>query len=106
MVEGSVGAVSALAAVVEPAAEAVLAVAWPVAWAERAAGEVDGICIDMLQAAQVWPVLASARTIRDAEAFALLLCGSDIPAAAVHSGLSAKETARRVEMLKAGELKG
>ena len=73
--------------------------------AEREAGEVDGICVDMLQRAQVWPVLASARTIRDADAFALLLCGSDIPAAAVHSGLSARETARRVEMLKVGELK-
>ena len=38
MVEGSVGVVSALAAVVEPAAEAVPAGAWAVAWAERAAG--------------------------------------------------------------------
>jgi hypothetical protein len=59
----------------------------------------------MLRAAQVWPVLASARTICDAEAFALLLCGSDIPAAAVHSGLSAKETAARIEALKGGSLK-
>ena len=72
---------------------------------ERAAEEVDQICVDMLKAADVWPVLASARTIRDAEAFALLLCGSDLPAAAVHSGLSAREVAARVEALRVGSLK-
>ena len=72
---------------------------------ERAAEEVDQICVDMLKAAGVWPVLASARTIRDAEAFAFLLCGSDLPAAAVHSRLSAREVAERVEALKAGTLK-
>ena len=88
-------------------ADGVVVPARVVTWTggERSASEVDGICVDMLRAAGVWPVLASARTIRDAEAFALLLCGSDIPAAAVHSGLSAREVCSRIDALKAGTLK-
>ena len=72
---------------------------------EGEAAEVDRICVEMLQREGVFPTLASARTIRDAEAFAALLSGSDLPAAAVHSGLSAREVAGRIEALRCGRLR-
>ena len=67
--------------------------------------EVDQICTDMLIAADVWPTLASANTIDNAESFAMFLRTSDIPAAAVHSRLSSQEVAARIDALKAGTLK-
>lgn len=67
--------------------------------------DVDGICVRMLREVNVWPVLASAVDIKGAEAFAATLLGSDIPAAAIHSRLTPKEQARRIEALRAGELK-
>ena len=73
--------------------------------AERDALEVDAICLDMLRREQVWPTLASARSIEGAERFAAYLSAEGIPAAAVHSGVSVKERARRIEALRVGELK-
>jgi len=67
--------------------------------------EVDQICTDMLIAADVWPTLASANTIDNAESFAMFLRTADIPAAAVHSRLSSQEVEARIEALKGGVLK-
>ena len=67
--------------------------------------EVDQICTDMLIAADVWPTLASANTIDNAESFAMFLRTSNIPSAAVHSRLSSQEVAARIEALKGGLLK-
>jgi len=72
---------------------------------EHEASDVDAICLDMLRRADVWPTLASARSIDDADGFASYLTSNGIAAAAVHSGISTKEQARRIDALRDGELK-
>jgi superfamily II DNA or RNA helicase len=73
------------------------------------AKDTDNISIKMLDTAAVdadiWPCLANARSIADAEQFAAKLCEAGYPAAATHSRLSRKEQDERVEMLRTGALK-
>lgn len=71
--------------------------------------ETDEISIWMLrfvsQDVDIWPCLANARTIEDAEQFAEKLCKARIPAMAIHSRLHRNVQDERVEKLRTGELK-
>jgi superfamily II DNA or RNA helicase len=66
--------------------------------------EVDRICLEMLQREQVWPTLANADNIEDAEKFAAFLSENGIPAKAIHNELRVKEQDRRLADLKSGQI--
>lgn len=66
---------------------------------------LDDVCVRMVQAyVGEGPGLVNARSITDAEAFALLLRKHNVAAKAVHSGLGSAEVAVRIEELRKGEL--
>lgn len=67
--------------------------------------ELDEICAHLLRKHGVFPTLASANDIDDAEEFATFLTAYDIPAASFHSRLSLAEQGRRIEALRSGALK-
>jgi hypothetical protein len=64
--------------------------------------DTDLICYELLRKADRWPALASAKSIVDAEAFAVYLGQRGISAAAIHSQLSRKEQAARIYGLRSG----
>lgn len=67
--------------------------------------ETDEICTRMLAEAALWPALASAKSIADAEEYAVYLGKRGIPAMAIHSQLSRKEQASRIYALRSGAIK-
>lgn len=67
--------------------------------------DVDRICADMLIAADRWPALVNAKTIVDAEEYAVYLGKRGIPAMAIHSQLNRKEQASRIYALRSGAIK-
>jgi len=67
--------------------------------------QIDDICLALLQEANVWPTLASADNIADADAFAQWLTSKGIPATSAHSLLKPKEIAARVKGLRDGDFK-
>ena len=69
------------------------------------AGQIDDICLMLLRKADVWPTLASADNIADADAFAAWLTVQGIPATSAHSRLKPKEIAARVAGLREGKYK-
>lgn len=71
----------------------------------RGKEDVDGICLDMIRSKGVFPVLANAADIEDAEAFAAYLTAAGVEARAVHSELSDAVIGERKAALKAGYLK-
>ena len=69
------------------------------------ADETDKICTEMLLQADCWPALASAKTIVDAEAFAVHLTAQGIRSAAIHSQLPGPLQKARIDALKSGALR-
>lgn len=68
--------------------------------------DVDGVTADMLRENGLFPALADASSVKDAEAFAdFLNVGCGIRAMAIHSRLKKEEQQRRIAMLRGGELK-
>jgi len=67
--------------------------------------ETDEICTRMLLDAGLWPALASAKSIVDAEEYAAKLQKAGIPAAAIHSELRRATQRDRIAALKAGDLR-
>ena len=67
--------------------------------------ETDEICTRMLAEAALWPALASAKSIVDAEEYAVYLGKRGIPAMAIHSQLSRKEQASRIYALRSGAIR-
>ena len=67
--------------------------------------ETDKICTELLLRADCWPALASAKTIVDAESFAVYLTNQGIPSAAIHSQLSGPLQKARIDALKTGALR-
>lgn len=67
--------------------------------------DTDAICTRMLSEAALWPALASAKSIADAEEYAVYLGKRGIPAMAIHSQLSRKEQAGRIAALRDGVVK-
>ena len=68
--------------------------------------DVDAVTADMLAENGLFPALADAGSVKDAEAFAdFLNVGSGIRAMAIHSRLKKEEQQRRIDMLRSGELK-
>ncbi|NBV62337.1 MAG: DEAD/DEAH box helicase [Rhodobacteraceae bacterium] len=67
--------------------------------------ETDEICTRMLSEAALWPALASAKSIADAEEYAVYLGKRGIPAMAIHSQISRKEQAARIYALRSGAIK-
>ena len=67
--------------------------------------DVDRICADMLITADRWPALVNAKTIADAEEYAVYLGKRGIPAMAIHSQLNRKEQASRIGALRTGAVK-
>ena len=71
--------------------------------------ETDEICIHLLnfyaREVDLWPCLANAPSIQNADEFAEKLCLAGIPAASVHSRLTRKVQDERIEMLRTGQLK-
>jgi superfamily II DNA or RNA helicase len=72
---------------------------------EFEASQIDEICLALLKKADVWPTLASADNIADADAFAAWLTVQGIPATSAHSRLKPKEIAARVAGLREGKYK-
>lgn len=69
---------------------------------EENENDTDLICFRMLQEADRWPALASAKSIVDAENFAVYLGQRGLPAAAIHSRLSRKAQQERIYGLRTG----
>jgi superfamily II DNA or RNA helicase len=67
--------------------------------------DVDAVTADMLASNGLFPALADAGSVADAEAFAEYLCGRGMPALAIHSKLKKGEGDRRITALQSGELK-
>lgn len=69
------------------------------------AGDVDGICLRLIERHAHGPGLISARSIADAEEYAGYLSERGVPTEAVHSRLPAAEQESRIEALRTGALR-
>lgn len=74
-------------------------------WDGQGSDATDDVCVRMIREHGAGPGVVSALDIADAESYAARLAAEGIPALPIHSRLTNAEQDRRVEALKAGELR-